>query len=258
MTRPKWIVLLVGLALIVGGGTLLWRVKAGQRLGQPGLRVEAAATGSGWVVALPVRVRQYTSTDLGPTADEVAMLPKDTTFGRRLYRAPTGHEILLSAVMMGTDRTSIHKPEFCLENQGWRIVGRETLQVPIPGAPGYDLPVRRFTANELVKAPDGTQQRRSGVYVFWFLTDRRLTASHWQRMLYLTWDLLQTRELPRWSYVSCFSTCLPGEEEATYDRIQQFIRSAAPEFQVLQRPETVRGRSASRWHPRESACPPKA
>jgi hypothetical protein len=237
MNRQKWIIAIVALALIgVTAGTLL-RLKARQKLGEPGLKVALLpGTTNRMEILLPPRVRQYASTNVPPEEIELQTLPKDTTFGRRMYKSPSGHEILLSVVMMGVDRTSIHKPEFCLEAQGWRILGRETTQVPITSPHSYDLPVRKFVTSLVSNDAAGKPVQMSGVYVFWFVSAERITASHLGRVGYLTWDLLRTGVLPRWAYVSCFAVCPPGQEDATFDRLRNFIAAATPEFQVTTLP----------------------
>ncbi|MHB1307175.1 MAG: exosortase-associated EpsI family protein [Limisphaerales bacterium] len=233
MTRQKWIVLIVALVLMAAVGAFLLRAGAKRSLGEPGVKVLKADTPSGLVVELPERIRQYSSSNQPPAEIELATLPKDTSFGRRLYQAPGGQEILLSVVLMGTDRTSIHKPEFCLEAQGWQILRREWATVQVPHPQPYDLAVRKFTSSILVESPGGVSQRWSGVYVFWFVSAERLTASHWERMGYLTWDLLRTGRLPRWAYISCFTWCPEGGEEVAFDRVKQFIAAAVPEFQTI-------------------------
>ena len=58
----------------------------------------------------------------------------------------------MNVVLMGRDRTSLHKTEFCVEGQGWHIdrnVSSETkvhMERPYP----YDLPVMKFIATEEV------------------------------------------------------------------------------------------------------------
>ncbi len=237
MNRQKWIIAIGAVVLMGVTAGVLLRMKSGQRLGDPGLKVaEIAGATNRLEIVLPSRLRQYTSTNIPPTDIEVETLPKDTTFGRRMYQSPAGHEILLSVVMMGVDRTSIHKPEFCLEAQGWRIISRETTSVPIASPHPYELPVRKFVTSLVTSDADGKPAQMSGVYVFWFVSAERITASHGGRIGYLTWDLLRTGVMPRWAYVSCFAVCPTGQEDATFDRLRNFITAATPEFQLTTLP----------------------
>lgn len=239
MTRSKWMLLVTGLLLIGGAAGALSRLKTVQHLGKPGLRVTRVDESGRLRIELPERVGNMTSTNVEPTALEVATLPKDTTFGKRLYTSPDGFQIFTSVVMMGSDRTSIHKPEFCLEAQGWQIVRRETSAVHIERPHAYDLPVRKFITGQVVRGANGGTTRWGGVYAFWFVAEDHVTASHLTRMKWITYDLLTRGVLPRWAYVSCFVTCPAGREEAAFERVRQFIAAAVPEFQVATVPPVV-------------------
>jgi hypothetical protein len=43
---------------------------------------------------------------------------------------------------------------------------------------------------------------------------------------------LTSGELQRWAYVSFFTVCRPGQEDATFARIKPLITAAVPEFQL--------------------------
>ena len=88
-------------------------------------------------VLLPETVLGITST-AEPIADiELVALPKDTTFGRRQYQIDQDFAPLVTVVLMGTDRSSIHQPQFCLVGAGWTIdkterAKRLTFKKPYP------------------------------------------------------------------------------------------------------------------------------
>jgi hypothetical protein len=48
-------------------------------------------------------------------------------------------------------------------------------------------------------------------------------------------DMVFKDELDRWAYVSFFSQCRPGQEEATFERLKQLMAAAVPEFQLVPR-----------------------
>jgi len=232
MSRKSFGILFSGLLVIALAATVLQRLKTSQRLGQPGLKVTQLAGSGKLRIDLPEALAGYASTLEEPTEIEVKSLPADTTFARRLFQGPDGFRNQLSVVMMGTDRTSIHKPEYCLESQGWHIVERQSATVHLDRPYPHDLPVRRFTSSALGKDANGNEMRWSALYVFWFVADGHVTSSHWERIKLMTWDLMTKGVLPRWAYVSCFAPCPPGREEETYRRIEAFLRLAVPEFQA--------------------------
>lgn len=236
MTAPKFIVAVLALALIGGGAGLLQRLKANQRLGVPGVKTAEIPGDKRLRIALPENVPAFVSTNLEPTEVELRTLPSDTSISRRLYRAADGFEAMVNVVLMGSDRTSIHKPEFCLTAQGWVIGQRELTPVSIPRPQPYELVVQRYTARADLKDETGQVNTWSGIYLFWFVAEDKLTASHWARVTWSTQELLRRGVLPRWAYVACFSVCRPGHEEATVARMKQFLAAAVPEFQLVTPP----------------------
>ena len=162
-------------------------------------------------------------------------LPADTSFGGRRYEAPDGFSMMLNVVLMGSDRTSLHKPQFCLEGQGWQIDPSASLatSVRIERPEDYELPVVRLVASREGGA-EGQRQVIRCVYTYWFVADDALSASvsGFQRMWMMGSKLLRTGILQRWAYVSCLSVCKPGDEEPTFERMKQMIAAATPEFQL--------------------------
>ncbi len=237
--RPR-IVTAVALALI--GATALWltHLRTAVHLGKPGVRIgllpvfdekgELARTNS---VAIPTLVRGYRARVEPITRLELDYLPPDTTYARRWYESDDGKfHSAASVVLMGTDRTSIHRPEYCLTGQGWNIVRQRTTSIPIDRPEPHGLPVRRFDM-QFQGILNGQPVIRSGVYVFWFVADGQQTASHVDRQLWLIRDLLLHQTLQRWAYVSFFSDCAIGEEDATFDRISKLVAATVPEFQLV-------------------------
>jgi len=233
MNRQKWILSIVALAIIVGASGLILRLKAAQRLGKPGLKTSKIPGTDRLLIELPERVLDFTSELIEPTKEEIGTLPKDTTFGRRIYRGADGFPLLLSVVLMGTDRTSIHKPQFCLVGQGWTIDHTETAQVPMAQPKPYSLPVAKLTVTKQFTA-NGQPVTRRGIYVYWFVADNAVSGdgSGRERMWWMAREMISTGVLQRWAYVTLFSDCAPGDEEKTYERIKQFIAAATPEFQL--------------------------
>jgi hypothetical protein len=242
MNKQKWIAFAVTLMLIAGSAGFLRYLKANQKLGTPGVKVVQASTLNGFEVPLPERVLDYTSKPDGASKDELAALPKDTTFGRRRYLANDGlgvKETLVTVVLMGRDRTSIHKPQFCLPGQGWTIRRTETSNVRMSKPHPYDLPVMKLTTSGTGTTTGGQRVNLGGVFLYWFVADNELTQHHWERMWWMARDLIRTGVLQRWAYVTVFSPCYPGEEDATFERMKRLISASVPEFQLAAGPEAT-------------------
>ena len=230
MNKQQWILLLLALGVIGGGAAVLRHLQANQKLGRPAVKTSPIPGSLRLQVELPEHVLDYSSETMAADQMTLDTLPQDTSFGGRRYSAPDGFTTTVNVVLMGSDRTSLHKTEFCVEGQGWRInraASCETtvhLDRPYP----YDLPVMKFIATKQATI-DGQPVTAQGVYVFWFVADNdEFTARHSQRMWWMVRDLFRTGVLQRWAFIGCFSVCAPGQEDATFERMKNFIAAAAP------------------------------
>jgi hypothetical protein len=242
MNRQTLVATILGLALMAGAAMAIHQVGARQVLAPPGVKTHSMPGSIRLEAELPERVLDCDSKTMEITDTELAVLPKDTSFGKRRYRAADGLLFDLQVVLMGKDRTSMHKPQICLTGQGWHIddvASKETV-VEVTRPFKYNLPVVELVASQTFKI-NGEAQRWSGVYVYWFVADDAMSASTsgLQRMWWMASHLLRTGVLQRWAYVSCFVRCPPGQEPATFERMKQFINAAVPEFQLYPRPQSI-------------------
>ncbi len=237
MNRKQWMMAACALVLVGGAAVLLIHLKATQRLGEPGVKTHAIPGRINRIVELPEKVLDYQSQaiDVDPVATNA--LPPDTSFGQRTYSAPNRFPVAVNVVLMGTDRTSIHKPQFCLTGAGWHIDQTERTTIPMDRPSRYALPVTKLTVTrqELNERQPVTWR---GIYVYWYVTDKALSGdpSGLQRMWWSARDLLTTGVLQRWAYVTCFVVCPPGQEATAYEQLQQFMAAAVPEFQLTPAP----------------------
>ncbi|HAO80319.1 MAG TPA: hypothetical protein DCQ92_15380 [Verrucomicrobia subdivision 3 bacterium] len=233
MKHQKWLVFVVALGLMAGtAGALTW-LRANQKLGRPGIKAVAIPGSVMMKIELPERVLDFTSTNMPEPEVVVGYLPKDTSYAGRLYTATNGLQINSTIILMGADRTSIHKADYCLPGQGWSINEKTVVNIPVAGPQNYQLPVAKWIIGNAYQTPDGQKHEVSGLYVFWFVADGEQTADNYQRMWWLGRDLLRTGVLQRWAYVSFFSVCAPGQEEATFEQMKKLIAVTVPEFQFL-------------------------
>jgi len=239
MKNFKRVVFIAALALIAGTALLLVQLKSRQILGQPGVKVAHAPIFdpdgklvSEQSIILPEKILDAQSRALPITQMEVTGLPKDTTFGKRFYRFPDNFQASINVVLMGTDRTSIHQPQFCLVGQGWGIDQTEQVSLRIERPVPYELEAMKLTTSIRSKDEHGEPKTVHGIYVYWFVAENHLTAQQGKRMWSMAKTLLQKGVLERWAYVSYFATCLPGQEQATFDRLKKIINASTPEFQI--------------------------
>jgi len=231
--NQKWLILCSVLVLIAAtGGALTW-LKKHQKLGQPGITATPIPGSVAMKIELPAKVLDFTSTNVPESEIELGYFPKDTSFVERMYTSsddPFG--ISGTIILMGADRTSIHRPEYCLAGQGFTCDDKEVVKIPVEGPRPYQLPVAKWKVSRLVQQPDGHNVKISGVYVFWFVAENEQTTGIVQFQCYLVRDLLLKGVLQRWAYISYFAPCLPGQEEVTFARMKKLIAASVPEFQL--------------------------
>jgi hypothetical protein len=234
MNRQKWFFGIVALALMAGtAGAISW-LRTSQKLGVPGIKATPIPGSVAVSIRLPEKVLDYTS-EAVPQADIVTnMLPKDTSYAQRRYVAPDGFWVVGNIILMGKDRGSIHRPEFCLGGQGWsyRNDAASRTNILIGGPNPYRLPVAKWVISQTVQGPDGQRRDARGLYVFWFVADNKVTTSYVQLQWWLTRNLLLTGVLERWAYVSYLALCEPGQEDTAFERMQELIAASVPEFQL--------------------------
>jgi hypothetical protein len=231
MNQTQRLIFGISFGLIaVTAGVLSW-TRSHQRLGQPGIYAAPIPGSVVMKINLPENVLDFTSTNVPEPQVVINYLPPDSSYGERLYSAPDGQKISGTVILMGGDRTSIHRPDYCLPGQGWNIGKKTVVKIPVAGSPGYELPVARWDISNSYKTPDGQTEQVSGLYVFWFVADGEQTTDNLERMWWMGRDLLSTGVLQRWAYISYFSACAPGQEEAAFEQMKKLIAHSVPEFQ---------------------------
>jgi hypothetical protein len=199
----------------------------------PPLNVQPRA---GVIMDLPVFVGDYFGKKGEITKVELAILPKDTELVRRYYADNAGHQISCSIVLSGSEQRSIHRPEGCLEGQGWTITGQRYL--PITLLSGHKLTARELTLQQRVTAPNGDIVTIRAFYVYWFVGDKVTTPSEIKRVLLSNWDRVIHNRAHRWAYVSFFSMITDNLQpnglnpQQTEDLLVDFTKQIVPKFQV--------------------------
>ncbi len=232
MNKQKWIIFVAAIVLIAAAAGVLNQLRTNQRLGSPGIKATPVPGSILMNFDLPERVLDFTSTNV-PTAQVVlGWLPKDTSYAQRYYLAADGFWVTGNVILMGTDRSSIHQADICLPGQGWHIDKKTIVNIPIADTPSHELKVAKWILSNSFLDREGVRRPKVGLYVFWFVADNEQTADLRQVYWLLARDLLRTGVLQRWAYVSYFTACDPGFEDAAFARVRKLIAASVPEFQL--------------------------
>ena len=223
-----YVVFLVAVALMVAaGGMVSWLSarlgRAGAAAAEPAARPSQEATRTApWRLAIPVlaavltvgamlyqaqtrdpvlcdapaarlcEVEGYKSKELPVGDAERHVLPGDTLVERRLYEAEDGSWHVVTLVVGGRSKSSIHRPEMCLPSQGFQMSDPRTVEVG-----GVDW--RLVTLSRGLLPPLGF------AYTF-FNQDGFRTASHVRRIFRDVWDRSMRRRIDRWAMVTVNSS----------------------------------------------------
>lgn len=223
--------LVAALLLMAVAGGAIYKLQTRQTLGRPGVLAEPVPGSARWRILLPEQVGGMTSREEPAAEVELSALPADTSIGKRVYTAADGSPLLLQVVLMGRDRTSIHQPQYCLTGQGWLIEKSEEVRLRVTKPQPREVPALKLIASKQLLTPSGQRISVRAIYVYWFVADGAVTAHRSDRLRWMAEELLKTGTLQRWAYVACFAQCLPGDEDKTFARVQEFLAEAVPEFQ---------------------------
>lgn len=224
--RAPWIALAVAVATAACAG-FTWRLDAMPVRTDTGVRLAADGRNP---VDLPAFVgTEWIGRRVEISAVELEILPPDTGFSRRIYVAlpDPRQQVFLSIVLSGRDRSSIHRPELCVEGQGWTIKGSfpHRFEGVQPG--GAFLPA---TVLRLERAGANGGKPPQALLAYWFVSSETVVATHWERMLRGAWDRLRHGRADRWAYVLAQTRAEDGEA-AALARLQELLKGTLPAFQ---------------------------
>jgi len=244
INRSGLFMILVCSLLMAGTAGACWYFKTHQKIGEPGVRIvpgelfnekgELVRTNR---VDLPEALGQVQSVPWPITIQELEWLPPDTTYGRRRYLEPGGNFLSdLNVVVMGKDRTSIHKPQYCLPSGGFEIHKEETITLPIELQGGQELQAQLIHASRAFKDAEGKNQELGALFIYYFVTDGQTTPDHIDMLWRISRELVLSGETERWGYVSMMTLYQPGREAEALEWSKELLKRAVPYFQFSARP----------------------
>lgn len=203
-----------------------------------------AGNEAGVVMSLPAGIGRFIGDVEPPDKIEKELLPADTQLVKMRYRtlaSPEARDVAnVTLVLAGAERRSIHRPEVCLDGQGWTLV--ESRVVPVEIFPGRILEVKDLLIERSWMFRDGTRKPLRAHYVYWFVGTDVTTPQNTTRVWLSSWDNIIRNVNHRWAYPSVSAWVTenfdPGEtgqrrrtSEETMEIITQLIRELTPRFQ---------------------------
>jgi len=152
---------------------------------------------------------------------EMRDLPTDTTILKRTYRAISSSDgYMVSVVISGRSRNSIHRPELCLPAQGFVMIATDTRPLRVTG--GKPREARILTAQR-----SASLQQFSHVY--WFVSREHETSSHSRRTLIDMWDRSIRNRINRWAMVAIYAPS-PLDTKERMETLEAFLSEFYPQI----------------------------
>jgi hypothetical protein len=200
---------------------------------------------AGVLEELPMVAGGFVGESEAPSGRERDLLPADTILKKRKYHTP-GRSLdardfaHASLVIAGNDTRSIHRPEVCLDGQGWTITSSTVREVKMIS--GAVLRVRDLAIQREELRPDRSKLLLRAHYIYWFVGSDISTPSNLERQMLSLRDSVLRNVNHRWAYPSVMAyvtdnltSQLTGErrrdDAETVTMILSLIRSLAPRFQ---------------------------
>lgn len=199
---------------------------------------------AGVIMNLPTLVGEWWGTEEPVSPSELAMLPGDTQFAKKIYQDLRGDTLTAQVVLSGGEKRSIHRPEICLPAQGWTIRSGEV--IPVTLANGRTLDVMKLTLTRQIEVAPGERRTLKSYFLYWFVGKDTSTPYHWVRLAKTNWDMVTKKLQHRWAYVIVSAPVLEGfkpgakTDQQTLDMLKDFIRESVPKFQLSEMPQDER------------------
>jgi EpsI family protein len=185
---------------------------------------------SGIRLELPDFVGNWKGTDAEMSEKERTTLGESsgTRFARKTYRSLDGYEIMVSIVLSGRDMsTAIHRPERCLQAQGWTLQEGEQYAMSLPQRGVF--PVEQLRSTRLIKSDEGAITRELQTF-YWFVGERDICASHWGRWAIDNRDRLFRGVSQRWAFILVSGGVPVPKDPKDNDAARKWSQNAMREF----------------------------
>ena len=199
-------------------------------LAEPGLRL-----------SLPAAVDAYLGKPMDMSAEERNVLDEGVELARTFYASPTGRRILVTLIVGGPGKRTLHRPEVCLPGQGWSIGRSEVLPLTFADGRSADATVLHLFRDT---APEsGKSLRVRALNLYWYIgSDGSTRPDYYGHISKGYQDALFKGINHRWSMLSLFipvselpiGTDSEIESWTALEETQAFLRDLVPE--LLQQP----------------------
>ncbi len=226
---PAWPKSSLALLLPVLCALLCSRTDASLRLAEPGLKLR-----------LPGHVKEFQGREMGMSAQERNVLDEGVELARSFYASPQGRHILVTMIVGGPGKRTLHRPEVCLPGQGWSIASSEVITLDF--ADGRKTEATLLHLVRETAAENGERVRVRALNVYWYIgSDGSTRPDYYGHISKGYQDSLLKDLNHRWSMISVFvpvselpvSADLGFEEFTVLEETRAFLKDLVPELQRI-------------------------
>ncbi|MFZ4765187.1 MAG: exosortase/archaeosortase family protein [Roseimicrobium sp.] len=195
---------------------------------------------AGLRLELPSVVGPYSGTEHGMSAKEAQVFDIGVKLDRRTYAGPGLRPITATVVLSGLVKKTLHTPEVCMPNQGWRVTSNQVIPIPLPD--GRTIDVSLMQAVREFEIEPGSTVRRKALHLYWYHGSRGVTTpSYFMHNVISYRDAIFRNLNHRWTQASLFmiasetrldALTSPLDDLAAMDEITQFASQLIPQLMV--------------------------
>ena len=166
--------------------------------------------------------------EISPTERTALGEQSGTRFARKTYRNLDGYEIMVSIVLSGRDMsTSIHRPERCLQAQGWTLQEGDQFAMSLPQHGAF--PVMQLRSTRLGQTESSAAARELQT-LYWFVGEKDICAGHWARWAIDNRDRLFHGVSQRWAFILVSGGVPVPQDPKNTDAARKWSQNAMREF----------------------------
>jgi len=169
------------------------------------------------VFDFPMTIGEWQSENIPISDNDYAVLETRNAFVR-IYRKPTGEEVMLYVIYSQTNRRVAHPPEICYTGGGSTIVSKFPEKIATDAVADGTI-----TANRLLIDYPNYQQ----IMYYWFKVGNSYTASYWAGQAMIAWKNM-TGQSSSSALIRLTSVVEDDDQQRAVDIIRGFAAEILP------------------------------
>ncbi len=175
---------------------------------------------SGFTESLPETIDGSPSTGLTMSSKEKASFDETVRLDRRVYLNQEGRQILVTMLVSGQVKKTLHQPERCLPDQGWIISSSQV--VPLHLTDGREIQATVMSLFRDMAREDGSRVRVRALNLYWYQGSHGYSTPSYDVSSFVSYrDAIFSNLNHRWGQASFFTQVSEQPLGAIDDPIQE-------------------------------------